>query len=188
MSALLDLMPWLAPRSGVVSIARPDLPRALGLLRGARYAVATTDVVVREEDLPDRMAVDPQDFRLDRLDKEDRPRSGALWRREQAAIARALRLPEPAERNLDALLDLATDLTPADLGGATGLVLVWSDAGFLESLDPEHHEVLVEILEEIHHRLADTGLVFETLTVGATPLGPAPEPVQKEDDTSWADR
>lgn len=66
------------------------------------------------------------------------------FRATQAEIARALRLPESAGRNLDALEDSLRDLP--DLWEEP-VALLWQDASRLVALDGDRWWVLAEILD-----------------------------------------
>ncbi len=77
---------------------------------------------------------------------------GAGARASQAAIARALRLPDPAGRNLDALADVLTDL-PRYWPGHDKVALLWHDADVLETTDRAGHDRLVAILRAAAERL-----------------------------------
>ncbi|WP_170231257.1 barstar family protein [Pseudonocardia kunmingensis] len=84
----------------------------------------------------------------------------------QAAIARALRLPETAGRNLDALVDALRDLAvrwPDD----ERVVLLWHDAGRLVDADLPGFLTLTEILRTAAAELGPGGRIgdrqFETV-------------------------
>lgn len=67
-------------------------------------------------------------------------------RETQAALAAALRLPSPAERNLDAFADTLRDLRVWWQGQS--VALVWEQAGLLREADRRAWEVLTGILDE----------------------------------------
>ena len=67
-------------------------------------------------------------------------------RETQAALAAALRLPSPAERNLDAFADTLRDLRVWWQGQS--VALVWEQAGLLRDADQRAWEVLAGILDE----------------------------------------
>lgn len=67
-------------------------------------------------------------------------------RETQAALAAALRLPSPAERNLDAFTDTLRDLRVWWQGQP--VALVWEQAGLLRDTDARAWQVLVDILDE----------------------------------------
>lgn len=67
-------------------------------------------------------------------------------RETQAALAAALRLPSPAERNLDAFADTLRDLRVWWQGQA--VALVWERAGLLRDTDERAWRVLVGLLDE----------------------------------------
>lgn len=73
------------------------------------------------------------------------PASGDL-RETQAALAQALRLPSPAERNLDAFADTLRDLRVWWHGRP--VALVWEQAGLLRAADARAWRVLAGILDE----------------------------------------
>ncbi|OZM77597.1 hypothetical protein CFP66_34620 [Pseudonocardia sp. MH-G8] len=84
----------------------------------------------------------------------------------QAAIARALRLPESGGRNLDALVDALRDLAvwwPED----ERVVLLWHDAGRLVDADLPGFLILTEILRTATSELGPGGRIgdrqFETV-------------------------
>jgi RNAse (barnase) inhibitor barstar len=93
---------------------------------------------------------------------------GAGARAAQAAIAAALRLPDPAGRNLDALADVLTDL-PRFWPGQDKVALLWHDADVLEMLDRAGHDRLVTILRTAAERLgadvagAGPAMAFESV-------------------------
>ena len=72
-------------------------------------------------------------------------RSAGL-RETQAALAAALRLPAPAEHNLDAFADTLRDLRVWWQGRA--VALVWDRAGLLRDTDERAWQVLTGILDE----------------------------------------
>jgi Barstar (barnase inhibitor) len=101
---------------------------------------------------------------------------GAGMRQTQAAVATALRLPEPAGRNLDALADLALDL-PRFWPGEDKVALLWHDADVLETTDRAGHDRLVQILRGAAaeqaadlpagpHREAEPPMTFEAVLFG----------------------
>lgn len=67
-------------------------------------------------------------------------------RETQAALAAALRLPSPAERNLDAFADTLRDLRVWWQGRA--VALVWEQAGLLRDADQRSWQVLAGLLDE----------------------------------------
>ena len=67
-------------------------------------------------------------------------------RETQAALAAALRLPSPAERNLDAFADTLRDLRVWWQGQA--VALVWEQAGLLRDADQRAWQVLAGILDQ----------------------------------------
>lgn len=73
------------------------------------------------------------------------PVDGGL-RETQAAIAEALRLPSPAERNLDAFADTLRDLRERWDGRA--VALVWEGAGLLRLTERRAYQLLTAILDE----------------------------------------
>ena len=73
------------------------------------------------------------------------PAAGGL-RETQAQIARALRLPETAATNLDALADALRDLD--QLWDGQQVALLWQDAGSLAQRDGRAWWLLSEILDE----------------------------------------
>ena len=78
---------------------------------------------------------------------------GAGARASQAAVATALRLPDPAGRNLDALADVLTDL-PRFWPGHDKVALLWHDADVLEVADRAGHDRLVAVLRCAAERLS----------------------------------
>lgn len=93
---------------------------------------------------------------------------GGGARASQAAVATALRLPEPAGHNLDAFADLLLDL-PRLWPDHDRIALLWHDADVLEVVDRAGHDRLVGILREASARLAaevpggGPATVFETV-------------------------
>lgn len=73
------------------------------------------------------------------------PASGDL-RETQAVIAAALRLPSPAEHNLDAFADTLRDLRT--WWGGEAVALVWEQAWLLRDVDQRAWQVLTGILDE----------------------------------------
>lgn len=73
------------------------------------------------------------------------PEGGGL-RETQAAIARALELPSPAERNLDALADTLSDVR--EWWGGEAVALLWEGAGRLRQSDARAYRLLTQILDE----------------------------------------
>lgn len=72
--------------------------------------------------------------------------ASADLRETQAALAAALRLPSPAERNLDAFADTLRDLRVWWQGRA--VALVWEQAGLLRDADQRAWQVLAGLLDE----------------------------------------
>jgi hypothetical protein len=68
-------------------------------------------------------------------------------RRTQAELAAALRLPSPAERNLDAMADTLQDL--AQLWDGRTVALLWKDAERLARADGRAWWILGEILDDV---------------------------------------
>lgn len=93
---------------------------------------------------------------------------GAGARASQGAIAAALRLPDPAGHNLDALADVLTDL-PRLWPGHDKVALLWHDADVLEAVDRRGHDQLVAILRSASERLsvdlpgAGPAMLFESV-------------------------
>lgn len=73
------------------------------------------------------------------------PRGGGL-RETQAQLAEALRLPAPAERNLDAMADALRDLR--ELWEGRDVALLWREAGALAASDGRAWWILSEILDD----------------------------------------
>lgn len=73
------------------------------------------------------------------------PPAGGL-RETQAQLAHALRLPEPASTNLDAMADTLRDLR--DLWDGQEVALLWQEAGALAARDGRAWWVLAEILDD----------------------------------------
>lgn len=71
--------------------------------------------------------------------------ASADLRETQAAIAAALHLPSPAERNLDAFVDTLGDL---HVWWQQPVALVWEDAGVLREADERAWQLLAGILDE----------------------------------------
>ncbi|MFK5645925.1 barstar family protein [Ornithinimicrobium sp. LYQ121] len=67
-------------------------------------------------------------------------------RQTQAEIAAALRLPEPADRNLDAMADSLRDLD--QLWDGQRVALLWQDAGRLAGADGRAWWILGELLDD----------------------------------------
>lgn len=74
-----------------------------------------------------------------------RPPASADLRGAQAAIAAALHLPSPAERNLDAFADTLRDLR---VWWQQPVALVWEGAGALRQADERGWQLLAGILDE----------------------------------------
>ena len=73
------------------------------------------------------------------------PPAGGL-REVQAQLAHALRLPEPAGTNLDAMADALRDLR--DLWDGQEVALLWQEAGALAVRDGRAWWILAEILDD----------------------------------------
>lgn len=73
------------------------------------------------------------------------PPGGGL-RETQAQLAQALRLPDPAARNLDAMADALRDLR--ELWDGQEVALLWQDAGGLAERDGRAWWILSEILDD----------------------------------------
>ena len=71
--------------------------------------------------------------------------TSADLRETQAALAAALRLPPPAERNLDAFADTLRALRVWWQGQA--VALVWEDAGLLREADERAWQLLAGLLD-----------------------------------------
>lgn len=153
-----DVLPGLTGR-GVVLAAAQDGTRVRHALHDAGYAVALADLAAAGDLTPgtpegaDTLEVDPTPTSL---------------RTAQAAIARALRLPETAGRNLDALVDSLRDLAtwwPQD----ERVALVLDGAESLVDSDLPGWHVLTEILGEASRDLWRGGQpgdrVFETIAL-----------------------
>lgn len=72
--------------------------------------------------------------------------AGAGLRQTQAELAAALRLPEPADRNLDAMADSLRDLV--QLWDGQRVALLWQDAERLASVDGRAWWILGELLDD----------------------------------------
>lgn len=79
------------------------------------------------------------------LIRVDQPEGGGL-RETQAAIAEALQLPSPAERNLDAFADTLRDVR--DWWQGQAVALVWEGASLLRDTDRRAYRLLATILDE----------------------------------------
>ncbi|MFX0537588.1 barstar family protein [Ornithinimicrobium sp. Y1847] len=88
--------------------------------------------------LLEQLREDGYDVAVASTDPED-------FRATQASIAKALRLPESAGRNLDALADSLRDLGDHWPGP---VALLWEDAESLARTDGRHWWILAEILDE----------------------------------------
>lgn len=73
------------------------------------------------------------------------PATGGL-RETQAQLAHALRLPEPASTNLDAMADSLRDLR--GIWGGHEVALLWQEAGQLAEDDGRAWWILAEILDD----------------------------------------
>ncbi|MCK0112154.1 barstar family protein [Ornithinimicrobium sp. F0845] len=149
-----SVLPALQGR-GVLLAAPVDAERIRRTLEAAGFAVAEADLGGLPEESPQR----PDDM----LDADGRPTS---LRTAQDAVAQALRLPEAAGRNLDALVDSLRDLAywwPDDR--AVALLLHGAET-LVESDLPGWHE-LTEILSAASSELWQDGgegdRAFETV-------------------------
>lgn len=141
------VLPALRGR-GVLLAAAADADRVRQALAGAGYAVAEADLgAPRPAGRPawgDAPPAARQEPAADTLDADPAP---TTLRTAQAAIAAALRLPETAGRNLDALVDSLRDLAtwwPDD----EHVVLLLHRAESLVAADLPGWHTLTEILRE----------------------------------------
>lgn len=153
-----DVLPGLSGR-GVVLAAAKDGTRVRQALHDAGYAVTLADLTAAGDLTPGT----PE--RADTLEVDRTPTS---LRTAQAAIARALRLPETAGRNLDALVDSLRDLAtwwPED----ERVALVLAGAESLVDSDLPGWHTLTEILGAASQDLWRGGepgdRVFETIAL-----------------------
>lgn len=174
------VVPGLRGR-GVLLAAPTDAERIRTALQSAGFAVAEADLGGLPEESPHR----PDDM----LDADSRPTS---MRTAQDAIARALRLPETAGRNLDALVDSLRDLAswwPEDQAVA---LLLHSAETLVESDLPGWHE-LTEILRSASTELWRDGgegdRAFETIALvhrHGVPALPSDEATLGEATDGWS--
>ncbi|WP_131103303.1 barstar family protein [Ornithinimicrobium sufpigmenti] len=102
-----------------------------------------------------------------RLVTVQQPTSADL-RETQAALAAALRLPSPAERNLDTFADALRDLSVWWKGQT--VALVWEGAGLLREADEPAWQLLAGLLDGAQvPTIAVVGSVEPDLTQPPTP-------------------
>ncbi|MGC5585255.1 barstar family protein [Ornithinimicrobium sp. W1665] len=104
-------------------------------------------------------------------------------RRTQAELAAALRLPSPAERNLDAMADTLRDLH--QIWDGRMVALLWKDAERLACADGRGWWILGEILDDVD---ALTVVAFGEARIGRPPAGSDVGPERGRDRDAGGDR
>lgn len=172
-----SVLPALHGARGVLLAAPADAERIRRALRSAGFAVAEADL----DDRPGQGAPHPDD----RSDSDGRSSS---LRAAQQAVARALRLPETAGRNLDALVDSLRDLASWWPDDRQVVLLLHGADVLVESDLPGWHE-LTDILGSASTELWRDGgewdRAFETVAL-VHRHGVAPLPSDDADGTAAA--
>lgn len=166
------VLPALSGR-GVLLGSSVDGDRIRRELTEAGFAVAEADLGGVPEESPRR----PDDM----LDADSHPTS---LRAAQDSVARALRLPEAAGRNLDALVDSLRDLASWWPGDRQVVLLLHRAEALIESDLPGWHEltdILTRAGTELWRDGGEDDRVFETVALVAghgVPSLPATEEQQ----------